>query len=138
VTILLVRLRLIGDVVFTTPLIRALKRARPDARISYLVEAAARPVVDHNPGLPANLTAEAARHLVDTYREYRPTHLLVTKLDEAPDDALATSVALESDLRIRWTTHGQTVPTDLAPAGESLLIALGIRIPPTRTEGRVA
>ena len=29
--ILLVRLRLIGDVVFTTPLVRALRRAYPDA-----------------------------------------------------------------------------------------------------------
>jgi lipopolysaccharide heptosyltransferase II len=49
VNILLIRLRLIGDVVFTTPLLRALKRAFPDARISYLVEEAAAPVVARNP-----------------------------------------------------------------------------------------
>jgi len=46
-----VRLRLIGDVVFTTPLIRALRRAYPDARIAYLVERDAAPVVQHNPHL---------------------------------------------------------------------------------------
>src|SRR4029453_9936698 len=34
----LIRLRLIGDVVFTTPLIRALKRTYPDAHLTYLVE----------------------------------------------------------------------------------------------------
>jgi lipopolysaccharide heptosyltransferase II len=45
VKILLVRLRLIGDVVFTTPVIRALKRVRPGAHLSYLVERAAAPVV---------------------------------------------------------------------------------------------
>jgi lipopolysaccharide heptosyltransferase II len=45
VNILLIRLRLIGDVVFTTPIPRALKRAFPGARISYLVERAAAPVV---------------------------------------------------------------------------------------------
>ena len=47
--ILLIRLRLIGDVVFTTPIPRAVKRAFPGARVSYLVEQAAAPVVSHNP-----------------------------------------------------------------------------------------
>jgi lipopolysaccharide heptosyltransferase II len=51
VKILLVRLRLIGDVVFTTPLVRALRRAYPGATIAYLVEAEAAPVVEHNPHL---------------------------------------------------------------------------------------
>lgn len=46
--ILLIRLRLIGDVVFTTPIPRALKRAWPDARVAYLVEDAAAPVLAHN------------------------------------------------------------------------------------------
>ena len=47
--ILLVRLRLIGDVVLTTPLLRALRRRYPDARLTYLVEPAAAPVVGGNP-----------------------------------------------------------------------------------------
>ena len=47
--ILLIRLRLIGDVVFTTPIPRALKRNFPGARISYLVEDSAAPVLAHNP-----------------------------------------------------------------------------------------
>jgi lipopolysaccharide heptosyltransferase II len=50
-TILLIRLRLIGDVVFTTPLIRALRDRYPDARLIYVVESAAAPVVAHNPHL---------------------------------------------------------------------------------------
>jgi lipopolysaccharide heptosyltransferase II len=49
--ILLVRLRLIGDVVFTTPAIRALRRHYPDAKISYIVEEEAAPVVRGNPHL---------------------------------------------------------------------------------------
>jgi predicted lipopolysaccharide heptosyltransferase III len=49
--ILLVRLRLIGDVVFTTPLLRALRRAYPQSRLTYLVEEQAAPVVRHNPHL---------------------------------------------------------------------------------------
>ena len=49
--ILLVRLRLIGDVVFTTPAIRAIRRYYPDARITYVVEEEAAAVVLHNPHL---------------------------------------------------------------------------------------
>lgn len=49
--ILLVRLRLIGDVVFTTPIIRALRRQYPEATLTYLVESAAAPVVRGNPYL---------------------------------------------------------------------------------------
>ena len=49
--ILLVRLRLIGDVVFTTPLLRALRRLYPDAHLTYLVEPLAAPVVHGNPHL---------------------------------------------------------------------------------------
>jgi lipopolysaccharide heptosyltransferase II len=48
---LIVRLRLIGDVVFTTPLLRALRRTHPDAHITYLVEPLAAPVVQGNPHL---------------------------------------------------------------------------------------
>jgi lipopolysaccharide heptosyltransferase II len=61
VRILLVRLRLIGDVVFTTPLIRALRRAYPDARIAYLVESDAAPVVRHNPHLDEVIVAPRTR-----------------------------------------------------------------------------
>ena len=47
--ILLIRLRLIGDVVFTTPIPRALKQGFPGARVAYVVEPAAAPVVTGNP-----------------------------------------------------------------------------------------
>ena len=49
--ILLIRLREIGDVVFTTPAIRGLRQHFPGAHISYLVEPAAAPIVAHNPHL---------------------------------------------------------------------------------------
>jgi lipopolysaccharide heptosyltransferase II len=55
--ILLIRLRLIGDVVFTTPLLRALKRAFPRAHLTYLVEPQALPVVRENPHLDEVIVA---------------------------------------------------------------------------------
>jgi lipopolysaccharide heptosyltransferase II len=59
--ILLVRLRLIGDVVLTTPLIRALRRQFPDAELTYLVERAAAPVLQGNPHLSEVIIAERRR-----------------------------------------------------------------------------
>lgn len=47
----MIRLRLVGDVVFTTPVLRALRRAWPEAQLTYLVEAHAAPIVRHNPHL---------------------------------------------------------------------------------------
>ena len=59
--ILLIRLRLIGDVVFTTPIPRALKRMFPDARVTYLVEPDAAPVVAGNPHLDEVLVVPRGR-----------------------------------------------------------------------------
>ena len=61
--ILLIRLRLIGDVVFTTPAVAALRQQFPEARITYLVERAAEPVVRHNPNIDEVLVAERPRGL---------------------------------------------------------------------------
>src|SRR3954468_4572883 len=55
--ILLIRLRLIGDVVFTTPLVRALKRRFPDAHLTYLVEPEALAVIRENPHLDEVIVA---------------------------------------------------------------------------------
>ena len=55
--ILVVRLRLIGDVVFTTPALRALRLRYPHAHITYLVEPAAAPVVAHNPSIDEVIVA---------------------------------------------------------------------------------
>lgn len=55
------RLRLIGDVVFTTPAIAALRRQYPDARLTYLVEAPALPVVRHHPALDEVIVVERPR-----------------------------------------------------------------------------
>lgn len=49
--ILVVRLRQIGDVVFTTPALTGLRQHFPSARLSYLVEPAAAAVVAHHPAI---------------------------------------------------------------------------------------
>jgi lipopolysaccharide heptosyltransferase II len=63
VRVLLIRLRLIGDVVLSTPLIRALRRTFPDASLSYLVERQAAAVVSGNPHLNDVIVVERTRGL---------------------------------------------------------------------------
>ena len=46
--ILIIRLSALGDVVFATPLIQALRRRYPSAQISWVVEPAAKPLLQHN------------------------------------------------------------------------------------------
>jgi predicted lipopolysaccharide heptosyltransferase III len=67
--ILLVRLREIGDVVFTTPALRALRRRFPDARITYLVEPAASAIVQHNPNIDELIVAPRPRGIGRLARE---------------------------------------------------------------------
>ena len=59
--ILLVRLRLIGDVVFTTPAIGGIRRRFPDAHIAYVVEEEAAAVVRDNPNLDDVIVAVSPR-----------------------------------------------------------------------------
>lgn len=49
--ILVIQLRHIGDVLLTTPAVRALRRAYPEARIEFLVEQPSRPVLAANPDI---------------------------------------------------------------------------------------
>lgn len=59
--ILIIQLRRIGDVIVTTPVIDVLRRQFPDARIEFLVEPAAAPVLDHSPGLDERLVFEKSK-----------------------------------------------------------------------------
>lgn len=75
--ILVVTLRRIGDVLLTTPLIRSLRRAWPDAKIDVLLFAGTVGIVDGNPdideviAMPARpTTAETFRLIVRLWKRY--------------------------------------------------------------------
>jgi ADP-heptose:LPS heptosyltransferase len=61
VRVLLIRLRLIGDVVLSTPVVRAVRRTFPDAELTYLVEREAAAVVTGSPHLDEVLVIEHSR-----------------------------------------------------------------------------
>jgi lipopolysaccharide heptosyltransferase II len=127
--ILLVRLRLIGDVAFTTPLIGALRRHDPDAYLAYVVEPAAEPVVRGNPHLneviiaPKRSGVARVRHDVRlAWRLRRERFDVAIDLHGGPRSAWLTW-ASRAPMRIGYSIRGRSwmythvVPRapDLAP-----------------------
>lgn len=112
--ILLVRLRLIGDVVFTTPLISALRRRYPDARISYLVEPAPAPIVTGNPHLDDVIVLPRRRGLPRIGDDLRAARRLrAERFDVAIDlhggpRAAWLTLATGAPMRIGYTIAGRT------------------------------
>jgi lipopolysaccharide heptosyltransferase II len=146
--VLLVRLRLLGDVVFTTPLVRALRRELPDARLTYLVEPAAAPIVAGNPHLDEVIVALKRRGIARLRDDYRLARRLrrerfdiVLDLHGGPRAAWL-SRATGAPMRIGYTiagrswmyTHAIPRPPDLGPRHSvvnqwDLLAPLGIGPP---------
>ncbi|MGE3277993.1 MAG: glycosyltransferase family 9 protein [Vicinamibacterales bacterium] len=126
--ILLIRLRLIGDVVFTTPAIRGVRRAFPAADLSYLVERAAAPVVRHNPHLDHVILAERPRGLrrlaydIGLARRLRAARFdLVIDFHGGPRSAWLTA-ATGAPRRLGYAIPGRRwAYTDLAPWTPDLL-----------------
>jgi lipopolysaccharide heptosyltransferase II len=103
VKILLVRLRLIGDVVFTTPVIGALRRRYPDAHLTYLVEHAAAPVVSSHPGLDVVRQVSHSRG----WQRVRDDLALARELRAARFDV---AIDLHGGPRSGWLTWASRAP----------------------------
>ena len=127
--ILLVRLRLIGDVVFTTPLVRALRRRYPGAHLTYVVEPMAAAVIRGNPHLDEIIEAPRRRgldrlrddlHIGRTLR--RRAFDIAIDLHGGPRSAWLTW-ACGAPMRIGYRTRGRSWmythavprPADLGP-----------------------
>jgi lipopolysaccharide heptosyltransferase II len=103
VKILLIRLRLIGDVVFTTPLVAALKRTFPDWRLTYLVEEHAAAIVAGNPHLAEVLVVPRTRGLARVVGDVR----LAARLHAERFDAV---LDLHGGPRSSWLTWATRAP----------------------------
>lgn len=74
--ILIVRLSAIGDIVFASPIVAALRRAYPRAHIAWLVQPECAALLDHHPGLDETIVCPMGhwrrlwreRHLVELAR----------------------------------------------------------------------
>ncbi len=82
--------------------------------------------------MPAGLRPDIAQVAFNAHLAMKPTHLLLSKLDEVPDDTGIADLATLLALPTRWLTDGLDVPADLKPAPQRILAALG------RMAGQVA
>ena len=101
--ILLVRFSSIGDILLTTPLVRALRRRHPDAHLTYVTKRAMAPLVADNPHVsqvvalePDEPLTQLARHL----RGLQPTHGLDLH-------GSLRSAALRLLVRCRWSGYAK-------------------------------
>ncbi len=76
--------------------------------------------------IPATMRPDAVPSLVQALAPCRPTHALITKIDELHDERAIADVAARVDLPIRWIADGQVVPDDLHPSRNRILGALGL------------
>lgn len=102
--ILLVRLRLVGDVVFTTPVIRAVRRKYPDAQLTYAVEPPAAAVVRANPHLDEVIVVPGASGLA----RLRSDAALAWRLRQRAFDL---AIDMHGGPRSAWLTWASGAPT---------------------------
>jgi flagellar biosynthesis protein FlhF len=76
--------------------------------------------------IPATIRGDIAHGLRAAYAACMPTHLIITKADEAPDDAGLAAIASRIALPTRWVTDGQAIPDDLRLARARVLASLGL------------
>ncbi|MEO8679467.1 MAG: glycosyltransferase family 9 protein [Vicinamibacterales bacterium] len=124
--ILLIRLRLIGDVVFTTPAITALRRRFPEARLTYVVEAAAEPVVRHHPDLNEIIVAGRPRGAARLLYDFQ----LARRLRAARFDI---AIDFHGGPRSGWLTFASGAPTRVGYALPGRGWCYTTRVPWTRS-----
>jgi predicted lipopolysaccharide heptosyltransferase III len=146
--ILLSRLRFIGDVVLTTPIIRAMRAAYPEAHIAYLAERKAVSLLQHNPYLNELIPYDIEKNIFSQILFYRRLHTsrydLVIDFFGNPRTALLTyatgaRVRLGLDERTRSRLYTLRVKDDRRPKTAiqfyfQFLQALGVKPTSTRTE----
>jgi lipopolysaccharide heptosyltransferase II len=122
--LLIVRLRLIGDVVFTTPVIRALRRRYPEAHLTYLVESAAAPVVSGNPHLNDVVIVPHTRG----WRRFVDDLRLARRLRRARFDV---AIDLHGGPRSAWLTWATRAPVRVGydVAGRSWMYSSAVHRP---------
>ncbi len=107
--ILIIRLRFIGDVIISTPVIKALKKAHPGIEISYLAEEAPLEMLKHNPNISELLVNRKSRNtdLLRTVSEIRSRKYdAVIDLFGNPRSALLTLLS-GARYRIGWKIRGR-------------------------------
>lgn len=108
--ILVIKLRAIGDVLLSTPVLRSLRDAFPSSRIDFLTEASSREVVEGNPAIDSSIIFEGSNMsglgLILAVR--RRNYDLVIDLFGNPRSALVTLLSgarYRTGYRFNWRRY---------------------------------
>ncbi|MFA6437779.1 MAG: glycosyltransferase family 9 protein [Bacteriovoracaceae bacterium] len=109
--ILLTRMKYIGDVVLTTPIVRTLRESYPDAHIAYLGDAKAVSLLQNNPYLneiiPFDFSRDSFFYQLSMYwKMFTGNYDLTIDLYSNPRSALMT-FATQASIRIGGDTRGR-------------------------------
>jgi flagellar biosynthesis protein FlhF len=98
-----------------------------EVRMEIAAVLARTPGVDVHMTVPGYMNSEALRRSISTYSAFRPSKMLVTKLDEAANFGAAVCAAVASGLALSLFTNGVTIPGDLYAASADAVtdMALG-------------
>src|SRR6266702_6566921 len=116
--VLLVRFSSIGDILLTTPLVRARARRHPEAKLVYVTKRAMAPLVADNPHVAEVVTLEPdepVRHLARRLRACGPTHGLDLHGN-------LRSATLRLLVRCRWSGYRKR------KLARTLLISVGVDV----------
>lgn len=75
--------------------------------------------------LPATVRTDFAPRIPLAFGDCRPTHLLVTKVDECDNSSALLELSAQIELPMRWIADGQRVPDDMGMARDRVHSALG-------------
>ncbi len=73
------------------------------------------------------------RRCIQRYKIFRPSKLLVTKLDETHSFGSVFSEAARAALALSFLAHGPMIPRDIRPATSEDLLALALERHPARS-----
>jgi len=108
--VVLVRLSALGDVIHTWPLALALREARPDMHLTWVVEEPFRPLVEGHPAVDAVLvcsTRRWRRSPLSAATQAEVAHLKTRLAELAPDLCIDPQGVLKSAMVTRWSCAGR-------------------------------
>jgi len=81
---------------------------------------------------PAYMRARDLRNAIERYRVFRPSKLLITRLDETETLGPVFSEAAQGGLALSFLSHGTRIPEDIRPATVEDLLAMVPALPLAR------
>ena len=117
-------------VLIDTPGFATSERKTADATATAL---AGCPGVETHLVVPGYMKSIDLRRCIQRYEIFRPSRLVVTKLDETHAFGSVFSEAARAGLALSFLTHGPMIPRDIRPASPEDLLGLALERQPARS-----